>query len=149
MLFRSGFPVTIETGDGSNVIMANQGAIRNMSISPELHQKLSDAVMKVFGPGYVAEVYSGGNDPNNPYGSNRHNNGMAADVRIRAPDGTYLTGNQNAALAQYWLAAKHGGAGAGMGSGGTGLHLDLLTQDRLASNQGLSWTYENATKAQR
>ena len=140
----NGIPMT----NGNNVIMTNSGAIRNKPIDPILQQKLSEAVMNVFGPGYIAEVYSGGNDPNNPHGTNRHNDGQAADIRIRAPDGSYLTGNQNAPLAQYWLAKGHGSAGAGMGAGGTGLHLDLMTQNRLSPGQGLSWTYDNATKGQ-
>lgn len=125
-----------------NIRYANQGATRNKPIVQALGDAISSTVKSVFGAGYTAEIYSGGQDwqgeGSRRVGSTRHDGGNAADVYIYDPSGRRVTDDaQLGKLAQTWLARKTGGVGYGMANGGT--HLDIH-QDRASS-----WTYRSVS----
>lgn len=133
---------------GNVVKLINQGAVRKQPITETLTQRLTDAVVSVYGPGYRAEVYSGGQPApgqGRRVGSTRHDHGRAADVYIIGPDGKRVTGDDLAPLAQYWLAKGYGGVGLEMRGGG--IHLDEHT------DRARTWNYLKAggryTEAQR
>lgn len=126
------------------VNMQNQGAIRDKDITDDLRTKLQTAVANVYGEGHSVEVYSGGQTGRRRTGSHRHDSGKAADVRIRAPDGTMLKGDDLAKLGQYWLANEFGGVGLEMnqdGSGRGGIHLD----QHWNPNKNNYWDYSGRT----
>lgn len=118
---------------------ANQGATRNAPVTPYLENMLTQAVKEVYGPGYYASIYSGGQPTKaevaaNPalkrVGSDRHDHdkegrGQAADVHIFGPGGKQIMGDALAPLGQYWAAKKIGGVGLEMHNGG--IHLDQWT----------------------
>ncbi len=121
--------IVTPAGTRAHVVLANQGAIRRQPIQPQLEARLSEAVGEVYGEGYTVQVYSGGQptraEGGPRTGSDRHDHGKAADVKIFGPDGKQLTGDALAPVIQYWLAKRIGGVGAEMSGGG--LHLDLHT----------------------
>jgi hypothetical protein len=127
------------------VIMANGGAIRSLPLDPGLSTRIGESILSVYGPGYAARVFSGGQPVLGSglprVGTTRHDLGMAADLRVVSPSGAILTGDQLAPLAQYWRARDYGGVGLEMGQGG--IHLDLH-RDRATS-----WSYGTMTDAQR
>lgn len=126
-------------GGRSIIAYANKGATRNLPISSNLEGRLNDAVARVYGPGYTAQVYSGGQpgqgESGNRIGSTRHDHGRASDVYILGPDGKRVTGDGLAPLGQYWLANKYGGVGMEMRGGG--IHLDEHT------DRAPHWNYAN------
>lgn len=137
---------------GSAIVYANGRATRNMPLSDGLSSQLSQAVTNVYGEGYTAHVYSGGQPSagnGKRVGSTRHDHGKAADVYIVGPDGKRVTGERLAQLGQYWLANKHGGVGMEMKGGG--IHLDGHT-DRYThwnyGNQGGTYTPEMNARIQ-
>jgi len=74
-----------------NVKMANQGAVRNLPITPTLKASISEAVEAVYGPGATAVVYSGGQPAKGTPGARRvgttaHDDGLAADIRVFGPE---------------------------------------------------------------
>lgn len=126
------------------VELTNRGATRNLPVSEHLAQKLTSAVQSIYGDGYRAQVYSGG-QPNigsggARVGSTRHDGGNAADVYIVAPDGKRLSGDALAPLAKHWLGNKYGGVGLEMKGGG--IHLDTHT------DRAPFWKYGAITPAQ-
>ncbi len=122
-----------------------EGKKRSMPLSPTLETKIATAVKDVFGEGYTARVYSGGQESNakgEGTGSIRHNQGQAGDVNIIGPDGRTITDTaQLDRLKDYWKANKFGSVGTYMA--GAGMHLDEWTEDRLLPNMGLEWSYGN------
>lgn len=129
----------------SNVEYDLGGKIRSQKLSPTLETKIGDAVGQVFGPGYKARIYSGGQESNAPgegTGSIRHNDGMAGDVYVIGPDGNVVQDTtQLDKLKTFWLQNKLGSVGTYMKGGG--LHLDEWTQDKLKPGMGLTWSYGN------
>ena len=113
----------------AEVAMTNKGATRNDPITDNLNAKLQEAVYTTYGPGYKAEVYSGGQEAEGEggsrTGSTRHDHGSAADTYVIGPDGKRVTGDDLAPLIQYWLAKEYGGVGVEMNGGG--IHLDEHT----------------------
>ncbi|MEL6340824.1 MAG: hypothetical protein AAFQ65_13010 [Myxococcota bacterium] len=107
------------------VVMVNSGAIRNQPLNPRLTQHLERMSQEL---GVRIEVYSGGQPSSGSRrtGSTRHNNGMAADVRIYR-NGHLLRGDQLAPVVDYWFRNNIGGVGFGMDNGArdAGVHLDL------------------------
>lgn len=114
------------SASGDILTYMNQNAIRSQPIVPELAARVSEAVQAVYGPGYRAQVYSGGQAPKGSgkkrTGSVRHDHGRAADIYIVGPDGKRVQGDALAPLGQYWAAKKYGGVGMEMSGGG--IHLD-------------------------
>ncbi|MCD1645244.1 tape measure protein [Aurantimonas coralicida] len=133
--------------NSGRVNYANQGAIRNQPLAPELETAIGEAVAAVYGEGYRAEVYSGGQSGRRRTGSRRHDHGNAADTYIYGPDGNRLKGDDLAPLAQWWLANNKGSVGMEMAGGG--IHLDQITKDKLRGGESLAWDYGSLTKAQR
>jgi muramidase (phage lysozyme) len=129
----------------SNVEYDIQGKIRSQTLSPTLEASIGNAVGQVFGPGYKARIYSGGQESNAPgegTGSIRHNAGMAGDVYVVGPDGNVLQDTtQLDKLKNFWLQNNLGSVGTYMKGGG--LHLDEWTQDKLLPGMGLTWSYGN------
>lgn len=121
-----------------------EGKVRSQKLSPTLEAKLSQAVGQVYGEGYKARVYSGGQESNEPgkgTGSIRHNAGMAGDVYIVGPDGNVIQDEtQLDKLKNYWSENKLGSVGTYMAGGG--MHLDEWTEDKLLPGMGLSWPYQ-------
>jgi muramidase (phage lysozyme) len=122
-----------------------QGKIRSQKLSPTLETKIGDAVGQVFGPGFKARIYSGGQESNTKgegTGSVRHNDGMAGDVYVVGPDGNVVQDTtQLDKLKNFWLQNNMGSVGTYMQGGG--LHLDEWTQDKLLPGMGLTWSYGN------
>lgn len=132
--------------DPANLVrLDNKNATRNMGITSDLQSKIGSAIQKVYGPGYYAKVYSGGQSgigSGGPrVGSTRHDHGKAADTYIYGPDGR-VTGDGLAPLAKYWIAKNMGGVGLEMRGGG--IHLD---EHQKPGNN--FWTYGSITPAQR
>jgi hypothetical protein len=117
--------------------LVNQGAIRNRPITPFLQQSIGEAVNAVYGPGYRAEVFSGGQKGQRRTGTVRHDHGRAADIHIIGPDGRKISGDALAPLGQYWAAKKIGGVGMEMHGGG--IHLDQWSAPPRGG--GMSWNY--------
>lgn len=97
MKFTSGdFKIKLNSvGGTAKVKMANQGAIRNDPLKPELQQQLSAAASAV-GDDIDVVVHSGGQEDNHAHGtgSTRHNHGGAGDMRL-SRNGQILPFNQN------------------------------------------------------
>ena len=126
------------------VDLTNQGATRNLPITDALQRNIISALSTAYGPGYRAQVYSGGQPAAGSggarVGSTRHDGGDAADVYIMNPQGRRLTGDELAPLARHWLKSQYGGVGLEMKGGG--IHLDTHT------NRAPVWTYGAVTPAQ-
>jgi hypothetical protein len=135
------------TGEGTNIRYTNKNATRNQRLTPELEGKVKSAVEKVYGPGYTAEVYSGGQDSHGPRrtGSHRHDHGGAGDIRIYDPQGKQVQGDELGRLGQYWRATKAGGVGMTMRGGG--IHLD--ERQWVSRNGRQHWHYGYETERQR
>ncbi len=94
-----------------------QSGTRRLPISPQLEQTLSYAAQET---GLQVDVFSGGQPSKGPNrtGSHRHDNGRAADLKLRK-NGRYLDMNndEDRALMQKFLIAsiKHGATGIGAG----------------------------------
>lgn len=133
----------IDPSQLADVDMINKSATRDDPITGELQGKLQEAVYSVYGPGYEAKVYSGGQEAagegGKRKGSTRHDHGKAADVYVYGPDGKKVTGDELARLGQYWAAKGYGGVGMEMNGGG--IHLDQHS-DRFPY-----WFYGNESKS--
>lgn len=131
---------------GAILKMTNQNATRNMQLNPKLSSKIQEAVAAVYGDGYTAEVYSGGQpgigSGGARVGSTRHDHGKASDTYIVGPDGKRVTGSKLDKLGQYWVAKGYGGVGLQMAGGG--IHLDMHS-DR----DSKTWNYDggNASRS--
>ena len=136
---------TPPVGSSGRVEYDLQGKIRSKPLTPTLEGKIADAVGQVFGPGYKARIYSGGQESNAPgegTGSIRHNEGMAGDVYVVGPDGNVVQDTtQLDRLKEFWLTNKYGSVGTYMQGGG--IHLDEWTQDKLLPGMGLTWSYNS------
>lgn len=119
----------------------NEGATRSLPLIAPLESRISEAVSAVYGPGYVAQVYSGGQPGKGSggkrVGSVRHDHGKAADVYVVGPDGKRVTGDALAPLGQYWAAKRYGGVGLEMRGGG--IHLDAW--EKPPAGGGMHWNY--------
>ncbi len=124
---------------GGGVVYANQRAIRNQQVTQALQAQLQEAIANVYGPGYTAQIYSGGQSGERRTGSVRHNEGRAADIHVIGPDGQKVSGDALAPLGQYWAAKKYGGVGMEMHGGG--IHLDEWAQP--PQGGGMAWNYAN------
>lgn len=126
------------------VDLANARATRSMPISDALNQNIMSALAAAYGPGYRAQVYSGGQPALGAggarVGSTRHDGGNAADVYILDPQGNRLSGDALAPLAKHWLKNRYGGVGLEMKGGG--IHLDTHT------DRAPFWTYGPLTPGQ-
>lgn len=114
------------------VRIKTERAIRNAPVQPMLLWQIDGAVRAIYGPGSVAEIFSGGQPVDGPrIGSFRHDEGRAADLKI-------LVGSQGAGavsvgrqigpvelteLGQYWLITDAGSVGMPWEYGA--IHLDL------------------------
>jgi hypothetical protein len=123
----------------SIVDMANQKSTRSQEITPELKAMIDESVRRVYGDGYKAQVYSGGqptSEEGGPRtGTTRHDHGKAADLYVIDPKGNRVRGEDLAKLGQYWLAKGNGGVGMEMHGGG--IHLDQHT------DRARHWNYDN------
>jgi len=131
--------------DPANFVeLTNSAATRNLPITDTLRGNIQRAIKDVFGEGFKAQVYSGGQPTaeqgGKRVGSTRHDNGKAADVYIVGPDGKRVTGDALAPLARYWNQNKLGGFGLQMKDGG--IHLDEHT------DRAPAWAYGNETAGQ-
>lgn len=130
------------------VEMANAGATRSQPITPTLLSNINQAVENVYGPGYKAQVYSGGQPAKgtsgNRVGTIRHDGGKAGDTYIVDPNGKRLSGDALAPLAQYWAANKIGGVGLEMAGGG--IHLDEWSTPPAGGT--MAWSYGKLTPTQ-
>jgi hypothetical protein len=129
--------------DGT-VQYANRGATRNKPVTSELEQKLATAVSTVFGDGYKAQIFSGGQDKkghgHRRTGTIRHDGGQAADVYIIGPNGKRVTDTRALEkLKKYWLANDMGSVGTYMK--GAGMHLDEWTKEELLAGMASAWRY--------
>lgn len=126
------------------VDLTNQSATRNLPITDALRERINNAILTAYGPGYRAQVYSGGQPAAGSglprVGSTRHDLGHAADIYVVDPQGNRLTGDALGPLAQYWLGNRRGGVGLEMRGGG--IHLDTHT------NRSPFWTYGQLTPGQ-
>jgi hypothetical protein len=137
-------PAVTPTAGTGILSFANQGATRNQPIVDELQGNIQTAVSTVFGDGYKAQVYSGGQpgigSGGKRVGSTRHDHGNAADVYIIDPQGKRVTGDKLALLGRHWL--QNGKGGVGMEMKGGGIHLDVHR------NRAPIWTYGAVSPAQ-
>jgi hypothetical protein len=132
----------IEPTSGKSVIeYANEGAIRNLDLTNELESKINTAVQTVFGDGYRAQVFSGGQPKKGRRtGTIRHDEGKAADIYIIGPDGKRIKDvKQLDKLKKFWQENKMGSVGTYMR--GAGIHLDEWTEEELLPGMSLSWNY--------
>lgn len=123
----------------SKLIYSNQNATRSMKVDPALEKKIQEAVGNVYGKDYTAEIYSGGQGRKGSglarIGTTRHDDGEAADIYVRDPQGNKVRGDGLAPLGQYWQAKGYGGTGMEMRGGG--VHLDQHT------DRARTWNYAN------
>ena len=134
-------PSVIESQIGS------ASTIRNQAIKPELKSILASAAQK---SGLDVEVYSGGQPARGSggrrTGTTRHDNGAAADIRLKDSSGRTLSLNNPAdvPLIQNFLReAKNAGAtgiGAGNGyMGDNGFHVDIAAKFGQAPGGSSYW----------
>lgn len=135
------------------VTYTNRGATRDRPVTPALLEAIQRGVSAVYGEGYRAEIYSGGQAAKGMLGrrtgSTRHDDhgagGEAADLYVYGPNGQRVTGTDLAKLGQHWEATNQGGVGLEMRGGG--IHLDQH-RDRARSwnyaRQGGRYTREQA-----
>lgn len=132
------------------IIYQNEAKTRNLALVPELERKLQDGVGAIFGAGYSIGISSGGQAPkgypfmgkvaNGITGTDRHNLGEAADIRVLDPDGKQVTDRKKLdQLAAYWLKNEYGSVGKYMAGGE--MHLDVKTKKKLKPGQALAWSY--------
>ena len=129
----------------ADVVYKNQQAVRNRPCTAYLEVTLATAVYDVYGPGYQAQIYSGGQPkkgmPGKRVGSIRHDDygegGRALDAWILTKSGKRLSGVELAKLGQYWLAMNYGGCGLEMAGGC--IHLDEWKKP--PPGGGMFWTY--------
>ncbi|MEM6624463.1 MAG: hypothetical protein AAF674_19745 [Pseudomonadota bacterium] len=109
--------------------------------SAQLMQMLSAAAQEALGQGARVEIYSGQENAGRQYGSNRHRTGLAADVRVFAPDGQQITLEDPRAERFATTAARMGARGIGAGSEymGNAFHIDMVPHSEYGPNQGPVW----------
>jgi len=132
-----------------NLIYVNRGSgtIRNKDITEYLFNEISKAILAVYGPGFYAHIYSGGQDRRKRgarrVGSVRHDDygegGRAADIYVYNKEKVKLRGEELAPLVQYWLAKNIGGVGIEMAVGG--VHLDQWAKPP-TKRSGMFWYYD-------
>lgn len=136
---------TPPVGSAAAVEYDLEGKIRSQKLSPTLETKIAEAVSQVYGPGYKARVYSGGQESNEPgkgTGTVRHTGGKAGDIYVVGPDNNVVQDTAKLdRLKNYWLENKLGSVGTYMKGGG--MHLDEWTEDKLLPGMGLTWSYNN------
>jgi hypothetical protein len=137
---------------GEEVVIEDQKNKRRLAIQSNLKDQIEEAVTAVYGPGYKARVYSGGQDPRDPStmpegASTRHNYGNAADVYIEGPDGRRLTREEQLPLAQYWMSSGYGSIGLGMK--GHGMHIDNDQRKNEWGYKGSSNSYSYLTRKEK
>lgn len=124
------------------VTYANGRATRNQPLTTNLEGRIGEAVTAVYGSGYTARVYSGGQpgkgESSKRVGSVRHDHGRAADIHIYGPDGKQVTGDALAPLGKFWREKGYGGVGMEMHGGG--VHLDEWTTP--PPGGGMAWGYD-------
>ena len=129
--------------DRSLVSYANQTKTRNLKLTNTLEGKISEAVAAVYGEGYEAKVFSGGQPEKGSgkprVGSIRHDLGKAADIYIYDKEGKKLGRKQLDKLREYWLENEMGSVGTYMR--GDGMHLDEWTSDKLLPGMATAWRY--------
>jgi hypothetical protein len=132
-----GYVASKQNNPANWVTLSNQGATRNLPIAEALQRNLQQAIAKVYGDGYRAQVYSGGQPEigsgGRRVGSTRHDGGNAADLYVIDPQGNRVTGDKLAGLGRHWLTNRLGGVGMEMRGGG--IHLDTHT------DRAPVWTY--------
>ena len=122
----------VEDGDANGTVTESQASVagvRKLAIASDLKQILQTAGQRA---GVNVDVRSGGQDSSTGFtGSDRHNNGHAADVALTLADGTRLNANnpQHLPIIKNFIAeAKAAGAtGIGAGNGYMGdntFHID-------------------------
>lgn len=112
--------------------------IRKAPLADDLKRNIDLQLLKTFGPGYRAEVYSGGqNDKTGRTGTRRHNDGGAGDMKIFGPDGKQISQADYARFGQGWLAERKGSIGLQMKGGG--IHVDKIT--KYGKGEGPYWSY--------
>lgn len=121
----------IEFAKGSEsgrVMMKNSGATRSLPLKPKLMQVLDSAAEAA---GVEVVVFSGGQPASGSkrVGSDRHNDGMAADVWIYSDGKRLRTDREDPIVAKFIASAVAAGArGIGAGPGymdNVGIHVDL------------------------
>ena len=128
----STLPGEVVDGDGTGTVTENQATvagIRKLAIASDLKQILATAGARA---GVNVDVRSGGQDASTGFtGSDRHNNGHAADVALRLADGTRLSTNNpdHLPIIQNFIkeAKAAGATGIGAGNGYMGdntFHID-------------------------
>jgi hypothetical protein len=126
------------------VTLDNSRATRNLPIAEALQKNLQAAIAQVYGDGYRAQVYSGGQPAlgsgGRRVGSTRHDGGNAADLYVLDPQGNRVTGDKLAGLGRHWLTNRLGGVGLEMRGGG--IHLDTH------ADRAPVWTYGPVSPAQ-
>ena len=133
-----GASTAANTNNGSN-IGYNLGSSRPNVPNYNLIAEISKMVRDMYGDTAKAVITSGRGE----YGSRRHRGGEAADLYVEI-GGKRIQGEDLAKLGANWVTQGKGSAGYGM-SGGSVIHLDTFTKDKLRGNEGLSWGYEKST----
>jgi len=102
---------------------------------------LGYAAEDVFGQGARVVVFSGQENEGDQHGSNRHRTGLAADVRVYAPDGTLVRLDDPRAGDFMEAAARRGalGIGAGQEYMGDAFHIDMVPHENYGPGQGPAW----------
>ncbi len=107
------------------------GAVRNKPIKAKLKNILQQAAVAT---GLNVEVFSGGQD-SQLAGTKRHNDGTAADVRLKTADGTTLTldNPDHVGLIQNFLKKSKDFGATGIGAGNNymdndGFHIDIAKE---------------------
>ena len=136
-----------EASQDANVVYELAGKTRNQNIQPKLAKILENASIKsgykivVFSGGQVSKA-DGGVDGRTRTGSNRHDNGYAADIRV-IDNGTRLSAENSATfdrLSKFVKLLKSEGiesVGAGPGYMNGNLHVDIAA----SVGQGPSTTW--------
>lgn len=138
----------INDGDGGKVTYVNQNAKRKLKLVPKLENIIIAAAEAT---GYDVKIFSGGQDGSTEHvGSNRHNNGYAADIWIYK-NGRQISMVQNADLAaNFAKAAKQAGAlSIGAGSGymdGVGMHVDISPGNTVPITEARYWGKDGASR---
>lgn len=123
---------------------AKLAGIRKGELTDTLQNDIAEHMLRVFGPGYTASVYSGGQNSNRRgegTGTTRHNKGRAGDIKMFNPEGNMISQEEYARFAQSWLAEKKGGIGLQMRGGG--IHVDEH------KNRAPFWSYEGKSGGMR
>jgi TP901 family phage tail tape measure protein len=122
-------------------IQYSLGKNRPNKPNESLIAEISKVVRELYGDQAMVTITSGKGE----YGTRRHRGGEAADLLVQR-GGKTISGEELAKLGAYWVTQGKGSAGYGM-SGGSVIHLDSFTRDKLTGNEGLSWGYGGGSGA--